>query len=248
MKPRRLKCDCSKLWTAAKVAEFHRSYPCDTAYLLSAGPSVAAFPDGRLAHRLADELVICVKQSYTTAKLRDVADFHVINAENLPVAGYDYELLGDQTIVATSTPDLPLPPDVHRDIELPVVNCGDFGACVAVRGNYDDWLLADRLERPWGPGIMHEVGFFWAVHLGVSRIVTLGFDMVGSRHCYDHAELSDRFKFIDCGVELGRRSRQAIVDSIPGVLAWLNGRGIEWQYVKTSEPTVLEGIVPGIEL
>ena len=53
-------------------------------------------------------------------------------------------------------------------------------------------MFKNRLDRPWGPSIMHETVLYMAVHLGVSRIRTIGWDHIDPKgkknkinHFYD---------------------------------------------------------------
>ncbi len=74
---------------------------------------------------------------------------------------------------------------------------GDLSDSLAATKAFESYGLFRTLVRPFGPGIMYELVFFLAVHLGVSEIVTVGWDISNAAgkntHFYDSA--ADRAHF-----------------------------------------------------
>ena len=53
----------------------------------------------------------------------------------------------------------------------------DFQQSVSILHNLDEWTLDEQPQlRPYGPGIMSEIVFYLAQHLGVAEIITIGWD------------------------------------------------------------------------
>ena len=52
--------------------------------------------------------------------------------------------------------------------------------------DYSKWNLDKEYERPWGIGIMFEIGLHLPIHLGCKRLLIIGFDMnsKGKYHFY----------------------------------------------------------------
>ena len=42
---------------------------------------------------------------------------------------------------------------------------------------FEDYTLSNSVQRPCGPGIFYETVIYMAEHVGVSNIITLGFDL-----------------------------------------------------------------------
>jgi len=48
---------------------------------------------------------------------------------------------------------------------------------LAVTNLYDNYLLANTMYRPWGPGIVLEQVLYFAVHIGCNSIYLAGYDL-----------------------------------------------------------------------
>ena len=78
------------------------------------------------------------------------------------------------------------------DIGFPQVDGkGDLHRSVSIGRDFDRYLLTDGGPRPFGPGIMFELVLYLAVHMGVSELLTIGWDIAtpsgGNSHFYDTA-------------------------------------------------------------
>ena len=97
-------------------------------------------------------------------------DFHVYNCANFK--NYDYS--NHRPIVAeASTTPFKLG---ECDLKF-FIRERNFDNSISSKKNFDDWTLENNtLLRPFGPGIMYEMVFYLLEHLGVSEIITIGWD------------------------------------------------------------------------
>lgn len=171
---------------SGKLALLKNAYADDTAYILTCGPSFAQYTPSYLRTLLCDKLVIAVKQTYNV--VGTATDFHLLNAWNYQ--RFDYEdpapiILFERHVSHPETPGL------REDL---LFQCGNVGADIprdeklskrlCVTRNFEDFTFDKNTERPWGPGIMYELGFYLAVHIGVKRIVAVGWDIGDPTSCY----------------------------------------------------------------
>ena len=113
---------------------------------------------------------------------------------------------------------------------------------VTLTKKFDDFLFSNSLTRPCGPGIMLETVLFLTVHLGVKRIIGLGWDLTNDnvnedtyQHFYGNTkDLFNRGDVLDWEIQAGRESSK-------DVFYWLQKHGIELQLVSDIS-TLYEGI------
>jgi hypothetical protein len=53
----------------------------------------------------------------------------------------------------------------------------DMSKSICKSLNFEKHTYENTIERPWGPGIMTEMVFYLAVHMGVKNIYTIGWDL-----------------------------------------------------------------------
>lgn len=175
-----------------KVDLLKDAYKGEKCFLLTCGPSIKNFSSDYLQNKLKDSLVISVKQTYNLVP--GLVDFHLLNAWNYQL--YKYKKPKPIVLMekAEHEPDTPgiqydllfnivgVKRGIPREIRLQNRLC--------TKKNFDEYLFEKTLDRPWGPGIVYELGFYLAVHIGASEIITLGWDIgeIGSRempHFFD---------------------------------------------------------------
>lgn len=157
-----------------KVECMHNVYQGQTAFILSCGPSTKELADSIDMHELfKDKLLLSVKQASMLAP----CDFLLYNHVRNDVC----VRLDDDTILVGSTDAtrnkwhtqlLSVCPDVWFGIngdQPQLVQSWDWESA--------DFNNADPFLRPWGPGIVLDVGVWLALHLGCARIVIIGWDM-----------------------------------------------------------------------
>ena len=153
----------------------------ETAYIVTCGPSLTTHDREELLKKLEGRLVIACKQSYEYVK--EVADFHLISVYNYQP--YDY--YSNDTIVQWQLTAMNIDGELSRiqqwghkkDLLIPVFSTPwvDKQHSTAYTRDFKNWEEYGRSRAIWGPGIMYETGFPLALHLGVKRIVTIGWDI-----------------------------------------------------------------------
>jgi hypothetical protein len=250
----------------AKLKALEGAAQGETCYILASGPSLKEYTAAQLETMLAGKLVMALKQSFEYVPT--VVDFLVLNSWNFQK--YDYAKRHPLVIREEGPNDPPV--FGGEDVKLKVVSVDDISTQLARKKNFDDFLFSKQLERPWGPGVLYEIGFYLAVHLGVSRIVTLGWD-VGVKaspvmpHFYETtdptrtrllakaksiADIRERNKFLhDNGILYNKpRIIPEEVDICAGVSGdwyrWLAGLGIPLEVVSTQSMVAPE--IPRVRL
>lgn len=182
-----------------KLAVLHGAYHGETCYLITCGPSINDIWNKRIEEILDHNLAIAVKQAYDLAP--HVMDFHLLNPWNYKI--YEYPEPKPITVTLQSkyffTPlNLVYDLDFSNPLDSSKPEPLDHSkpqASLALNRNFDDYLFTKRLDRPWGPGIVYELGIYLAIHLGVSELIVVGWD-IGEpttnthRHFYDKAQVS----------------------------------------------------------
>lgn len=235
----------------AKFAALRGAYAGETMFILGCGPSLAEYTPEQLDGLLTGKLVVALKQALDYVPTQ--GDFLVLNSWNF--RKYAFTHARPVVIRESSRSDPPV--FLDGDIALDIPRPSSRDDQLAVSRKFDDYLFSKTLNRPWGPGVLYEVGFFLAEHTGVAKVVTLGWD-VGVRnspqmpHFYDTTspdvvrlirqsrEIEDvgaRNRFLhDHGVVYNRpRIIPEEVDDCASVSAdwqqWLNGKGIDLRLV-----------------
>tara|TARA_Y100000034_G_C6909381_1_gene423329 strand:+ start:891 stop:3008 length:2118 start_codon:yes stop_codon:yes gene_type:complete len=160
-------------------------------YVVSCGPSLLDHDIRSLKKLFADDLVICVKQAYDM--FSELTDFHVYNCANFKK--YDYGM-SEPIILEASSLGRKLG---HCDISFPIVERG-FGNSLSAQKNFSEWTFDKKpLTRPYGPGIMYEMIFYLIEHLGISEVITIGWDnklREDNKHHFYDINGDDRSKHI----------------------------------------------------
>lgn len=158
------------------------AYKGETAYIVSCGPSMDIVWSDKLKGFLADKLVISIKQAQELAP--DISDFHLYNEVRMK----QYKYHNDTVRISASQYMIDYPSHIHYPIRE-----YKWDSAIFVTNDYENSTLEKSYERPWGIGIMFEVGLFLPIHLGCRRVVIMGFDMncEGKFHFYDSDKGSD---------------------------------------------------------
>jgi hypothetical protein len=191
-----LKRDLEGIPSYRERARFVRdAYKGETAYVISCGPTLSEVDFEKMKKHLKNKLVVCVKQSFDFFK--DICDVHIYNCANFKT--YDYT--GSNAIVVESTSFGKI---LNRKTHLKFhILERRFEESVSMRTEeIDKYRIDNVFERPYGPGIMYETVFYVLQQLGVSEIVTIGWDNSlnskredGPVHFYDSLK-GDRRQFV----------------------------------------------------
>jgi len=238
-----------------KVDSLRNKYQGKTCYILSCGPSLKDYTPSELKEKLKDELVLSVKQAYDYCP--EICNFHFFNCSNLPAPknGKHYDYGNRQDVISVASSNYPLGmrwnnKKQHNDLffRIPIRNderVNDEFVCVTK--DFEKYSLEKNILRPCGPGIMYETVFHTAVHLGVKKIVLLGWDlsrdnpkkMKDYKHFYENKKLVNRGDILKWEVEMTCKASEDLYH-------WLKGKGIEME-IATEKSEVFEGI-PRVKL
>lgn len=176
-----------------KIVFLKNKYAHQECYIITAGPSLRDIPPKILKEKLQDKLVLMVKQTFNVAP--ELADFHLLNSWNY--TPYDYRQNPATIVLMEKTPQDPATPGLQEDLLFNISGVAKhlskeekLANRLAQKVNFEDYMFEKQLDRPWGPGIMYELGIYLALHLGVSKIITIGWDIgeIGAKtmeHFYD---------------------------------------------------------------
>jgi hypothetical protein len=164
------------------------AYRGENCVVVTCGPSLSMIPTDRLQRALESTLVLSVKQAvHATGAETDVVCFNSFNVARFKTASPATLRL----LVREPTGRIP---QLNRaDVVMrQSTDVGDLARSLAATANFDAYPLAAETPRPWGPGIIYEVVLHLALHLGVARITTLGWDIANPQgrntHFYDSAQ------------------------------------------------------------
>ena len=206
-------------------------------YILACGPSINKYDDKKLRRKLKDNLVFSVKQAYD--RFKQETDFHFWNCSNLPMdyVNIPYRYIDHQPEVVVSSSNYELGkrwnPQQRSDIffRIPLMEeIGGVENTLAYKKNYDDYLISKTCtERCTGPGIMLETVLYMAVHVGVSNITTIGWDLDShGSHFYNEGE-KDSMHNKGCEIPWDIELNSKAVTSIK---KWLENKGIRLTILK----------------
>lgn len=156
-----------------KIALLEGSYKGEECFIITAGPSLNSIDTKKLYEKLKNKLVICVKQSFEL--FNEISDFHLINPYNYK----DYNYNNNNTIKVYVKPkgESFFTPNLTSDIELDIVSDYSRENCLCNKNNYEEYTFENNFNRPYGPGIIHEVGIYLPILLGVKKITFISWDL-----------------------------------------------------------------------
>ena len=216
----------------------------ETCYILSCGPSLNDLDHSFIKDRLEDELVLTVKQAYLV--FHEITDFHFFNCNN-----FSSFKNSPDTIYCSQADALPEQIAQHHiwkgqtyDLNFVLRDNKNHDNKLTKKKNFDHWTFDSRLDRPWGPSIMHETVLYMAMFLGVSEIRTIGWDHIDPEgennkitHFYNNdAKISskafdvDLQEIKDC-IELSKLKSQ-----------WLRERGITLKVMDSKKCYIHEDV------
>jgi glycosyltransferase involved in cell wall biosynthesis len=215
----------------------------EKAYVLSCGPTLTDHDPQKIKDILSDNLGVAIKQSFDL--FGEGIDFHIYNCANFKE--YDYSEHKPTVIEASSTPYRLGECDLKFFIQE-----RDFNNSVSVTGDVDSWTFDKQpLLRPYGPGIMYEAVFYTLQHLGVSEIITIGWDNkliegdASEQHFYDKQGSSlEKADFIHSNEVAANAAAAATLDheaeittnAILPWFEWLKHNGAELKIISSINP------------
>ena len=228
-------------------------YSGDECYILNCGPSLLDYDQKKLNDFLKNKLVFTVKQAYLRHGC--VSDFHFFNCSNLPKPkdhlGPYYENSKSSIFIASS--------NYNQYMRWSKVQTSDVFFKVPIRteieneflvktGKIDEFLIKNNLTRPCGPGIMYETVLFMAQHIGVKKIICIGWDLTDKdnvdvqnyNHFYGSTEgLLNRGDILPWEIEETRKFSETFYK-------WCENNNIELELASTR--SALSDKIPRIKL
>ena len=228
-------------------------------YIIGAGPSLKNYTQEYLREKLKDELVISLKQSYEL--LEDIVDIHILNFANY--RSYDYK--NNDPIVAWEVYEqfhipMILENKLKCDLILPTSGNWESNEEKKFKGSqcgslsFDEWTLDKTLNRQFGPSIIFEMAIPIALHLGVTEIVTLGWD-IGDINKFDEIEEKEFFqehfdnsaeKIVYAKTPQTKLELQTIINATEYLNKWLLSKGVKFNIISDINPA--HKSIPRIEL
>jgi len=215
----------------------------ERSYILSCGPTLTEHSQDKIKDLVSSSLTVSVKQSFSL--FEEDTDFHIYNCANFKK--YDYSNNAPVVIEASTSP--------YRLGECDLkffIRERDFSKSVSATKDFDSWTFENNpLLRPYGPGIMYEVVFYTMQHLGVSEIVTIGWDnklvdgTAAQQHFYDkQGSTLQKKDFIDsnevaenpAAVDTLETEGSVSTDAILPWYEWLKSKGTTMKIVSRLNP------------
>lgn len=220
--------------------------------ILTCGPSLNDVEKKKLKEFCKDKVVLAVKQAYDY--IPEVVDFHFWNCSNLPspsINGAYYPYWQKEPIVVSSSNyDLGMrwdatkqKQDIYFKIPIRTEINNEF---ITKTLKFDDYLLDKQLTRPCGPGIMLETVIYMAVHLGVSKITAVGWDINPAKDEDDHKHFFGETKNLVNRGDLLDWELKANHEASEHLYNWLKNKNID--LVLASNRSSLYNEIPRVTL
>ena len=209
-----------------KIELLKDTYKDKDCYILTCGPGLKQYSPEFLKEKLSNKLVFAVKQAYEYVP--EIVDFHFFNANNFQV--YNYEKSRPIVVTNSAEPELAM---IHHiwtnkqdyDIFAFTPDDKDFSKAICNSLKFDEYLLENTLDRPWGPGMMSEIVIYMAVHLGVKNIYTIGWDLEKPGETKSNHYYSDR-QLIRPADPMKKEEITLNIETTKHLYKWLNSKGI----------------------
>tara|TARA_B100000073_G_scaffold342932_1_gene346851 strand:- start:321 stop:1109 length:789 start_codon:yes stop_codon:yes gene_type:complete len=218
-------------------------------YIIGAGPSLKNYDVDYVKDKLKDELVITIKQAYEL--LEDIVDIQILNFANY--REYDYK--NNNPIVMWELfeqfhVDMIFKNNLKCDIMLPTSGNWErdenkkFKESQCGSLSFDNWTLDKTLNRQFGPSLIFEMAIPIALHLGVNKIITLGWD-IGDISKFDGIESKEFFqehfdnsseKIVYAKTPQTKLELQTIIDSTEFLNKWLKNKGVDFEIISDRNP------------
>ena len=170
----------SKISEEYKLRITKNSFLNKSCLVLCSGPSLNDYDIKTIENFAKDKIVFCVKD--TILQFYNIANFHIVNDGRYPglkgiydkfkdikatkIYSYNYKkYFGKNDLFDLKIPEY-LDPNSKNDLNNSLLS----------KKNFEDFLFENRLDRPWGPGILFEIVFYLIIHFGISKVFILGWD------------------------------------------------------------------------
>ena len=193
--------------------------------------------------------MLTIKQAYEL--LEEIVDIHVLNFANY--RPYDYK--DNNPIVLWEIyeqfhVDMILKNDLKCDLMLPTSGNWErdeekkFKESQCGSLSFDNWTLDKTLNRQFGPSLIFEMCIPIALHLGVSEIITLGWD-IGDISKFDNIKEKEFFqehfdnsseKIVYAKTPQTKLELQTMIDATEFLGKWLKNKGVGFKIISDRNP------------
>jgi len=225
------------------------SFKGEECYILSCGPSMSKYSTEEIRKNVSDKLVVTIKQAYL--KFGDISSFQFFNCNNF--TNYQSK---DTTILVSQADALPeeaarkhIWKNQKYDLNFLLKDNKIKENKLANKLNFDEWKFCNRLDRPWGPGLISESVFYFLEHLGVSKIRTIGWDHIDpkslnrrQKHFYDN---DDQIKKSDIQFRASESMHLELEESIElskHTANWFESLGVELEVLESDKCFIHEDV------
>jgi len=238
-----------------KLAILEGTYEGETCYILNCGPSLKEYKPEYLKEELKDKLVFSVKQ--TNDYVEDLSDFHFFNCANLPAPDNHflpehYKYSENEPIIVASS-NYPLGTRWHKfqkqDLFFKIpIRTEINNEFLCLTNEFDKHIMSNTSTRPCGPGIMYETVIYMALHLGVKKIIALGWDLSNIdpknekqyKHFYDeNQKMSSKGDVLPWEISITCKASEPLYN-------WLNEKGVELEI--SSRKSALYKEIPRVRI
>ena len=207
-----------------RTAVLHNKYEGETAFVFSCGPSLSDVWSDKVLAGLDGRFTVAVKAAYK--KVRELQpDMYWFNPIRIPKL--DCPCNPDTIRVSSSNPTNPHNLDLFHhgcDLFYPLDVTTPDRTLLATHA-FDTAVLPPPGNlvplRPWGAGILLDMGLFILMYMGFKRIIVVGWDMgkESYTHFYDQENLIDS-ESIRVESEYSQRAA-------PVLVSWMAKKGVE---------------------
>lgn len=225
------------------------SFKGEDCYVLSCGPSMSELPESEIRKHVSDKFVITIKQAYL--KFGDLSSFQFFNCNNFT----NYKN-SESTIIVSQSDALPeeaarahIWKNQEYDLNFLLKDNKIKENKLANKLSFDEWKFCNRLDRPWGPGLISETVFYFLEHLGVSKIKTIGWDHIDpknlnrkQKHFYDN---DNQVKKSDIQFKASETMHLELEESIElskHTAKWFESLGVELEVLKSNKCFIHEDV------
>ena len=213
------------------------SFKDSTCYIFGCGPSLAEVTDEELLKITDNNLVLSIKQAgLRIGKNTDFKFFNCCNFSKYP-PNKETIFVGQTDLCSVEQARRSIWGDQHLDLRFNVSNASSLDISLSKKKNFEEHTIEKSwTQRPFGPGIMHETVLFFAVHLGISKIKTIGWDQQdpANKTSWDHFYQTEEIK------NMRNPNQVPWVNEVESAIEmsgdfhnWLGSKGIELQALES---------------
>lgn len=225
----------------------------ESAYLLSCGPTLVDHEKDKLNNICKNNLAFSIKQAYDL--FPEHMDVHFYNCGNYK--DYNY---GDNPPLVFEASTNPSGVGKQHDVRF-LIKERNFNNSLSLVENFEDWTIEKQpFLRPYGPGIMYEIVFFMAQHLGLEEFTTIGWDNkliskdADKQHFYDMQKTEfDKSNFIhynevaqNVGMDSLNYEAKVTTSAMEPFYKWLKSKNLNLKIISDLNPAPL--LIPRIKI